>query len=47
MVMRSVFSCSLKMHLKFDLKGSTVDRSATDKEKVGIVILNVHVHIYM
>ena len=33
-VMRNVFSCRLKMHLKFDLKGSTVDRSASDKEKV-------------
>ena len=34
MVMRSVFSSSLKMHRKFDLKGSTVDRLASDKEKV-------------
>lgn len=36
MVMRSVFSSSLKMHRKFDLKGSTVDRLASDKEKAKI-----------
>lgn len=34
MVMRNVFSCTLKMHKKYDLKGSTVDRAASNKEKV-------------
>ena len=34
LVMRSVFSSSVCMHQKFDLKGSTVDRQASDKEKV-------------
>ena len=34
MVMRNVFSCKLKMHKKYDLKGSTVDRAASNKEKV-------------
>ncbi len=33
-VMRNVFSSEFKVHLKFDLKGSTVDRAASDKEKV-------------
>ena len=33
-VMRNVFSSEVKVHLKFDLKGSTVDRAASDKEKV-------------
>ena len=32
--MRSVFSSSVSMHQKFDLKGSTVDRQASDKERV-------------
>jgi 1-phosphatidylinositol-5-phosphate 4-kinase len=32
-VMRNVFSHQLKMHVKFDLKGSTVDRAASEKEK--------------
>jgi len=32
-VMRNVFSGFLKIHKKFDLKGSTVDREASDKEK--------------
>ena len=32
--MRNVFSSEFKVHLKFDLKGSTVDRAASDKEKV-------------
>ena len=35
LVMRSVFSCTLPVHRKYDLKGSTIDRQATDKEKVG------------
>lgn len=34
MVMRNVLSSVVKMHIKFDLKGSTVDRQASDKEKV-------------
>ena len=33
-VMRNVFSARLKVHRKFDLKGSTVDRQASTKEKV-------------
>lgn len=33
MIMRSVFSSSVSMHQKFDLKGSTVDRQASDKER--------------
>ena len=33
-VMRNVFSSRLKMHKKYDLKGSTVDRAASNKEKV-------------
>ncbi|CAB3359149.1 phosphatidylinositol 5-phosphate 4-kinase type-2 alpha isoform X2 [Cloeon dipterum] len=32
-VMRNVFSNHLRTHRKFDLKGSTVDREASDKEK--------------
>jgi len=32
-VMRNVFSNHLQTHRKFDLKGSTVDREASDKEK--------------
>ncbi|GAB0096703.1 phosphatidylinositol 5-phosphate 4-kinase type-2 alpha [Sergentomyia squamirostris] len=31
-VMRNVFSSHLKVHRKFDLKGSTVEREASDKE---------------
>ena len=31
-VMRNVFSSHLSLHKKFDLKGSTVDREASDKE---------------
>lgn len=31
-VMRNVFSSHLTVHRKFDLKGSTVDREASDKE---------------
>ena len=33
-VMRNVFSSTVTIHRKFDLKGSTVDRAATHKEKV-------------
>ncbi|XP_065897361.1 phosphatidylinositol 5-phosphate 4-kinase type-2 alpha-like [Dysidea avara] len=33
MVMRNVFSSRLKMHKKYDLKGSTVARAASNKEK--------------
>ncbi|CAG7836636.1 unnamed protein product, partial [Allacma fusca] len=32
-VTRNVFSNHLKIHRKYDLKGSTVDREASDKEK--------------
>ncbi|XP_050301960.1 phosphatidylinositol 5-phosphate 4-kinase type-2 alpha isoform X2 [Anthonomus grandis grandis] len=32
-VMRNVFSNHLSMHRKFDLKGSTVDREASEKER--------------
>lgn len=32
-VMRNVFSNHLSTHRKFDLKGSTVDREASDKER--------------
>jgi len=32
-VIRNVFSTHLKVHKKFDLKGSTVDREASDKER--------------
>lgn len=33
LVMRSVFSNRFKVHFKYDIKGSTVDREATIKEK--------------
>ncbi|XP_074659680.1 phosphatidylinositol 5-phosphate 4-kinase type-2 alpha-like [Tubulanus polymorphus] len=33
LVMRNVFSPRLPVHRKYDLKGSTVDRQASDKEK--------------
>jgi hypothetical protein len=33
-VMRNVFSGHLKVHKKYDLKGSTVDREASEKEKL-------------
>ena len=46
MVMRNVFSCTLKMHKKYDLKGSTVDRAASNKEKVRTVLLNILYFIY-
>jgi len=32
-VIRNVFSAHLKVHRKYDLKGSTVDREASEKEK--------------
>ncbi|XP_078483278.1 phosphatidylinositol 5-phosphate 4-kinase type-2 alpha isoform X2 [Ciona intestinalis] len=32
-VMRNVFSCQFRAHKKYDLKGSTVQREASDKEK--------------
>jgi len=32
-VQRNVFSSHIRVHKKYDLKGSTVDREATDKEK--------------
>ena len=32
-VMRNVFSNHLNIHMKYDLKGSTVDREASEKEK--------------
>ena len=31
--MRNVFSNHLNIHMKYDLKGSTVDREASDKER--------------
>ena len=34
LVMKSVFSTKFKIHKKYDLKGSTVDRQASSKEKV-------------
>ena len=33
-VMRNILSHKYRTHLKFDLKGSTVDRAASEKEKV-------------
>ena len=32
-VMRNVFSNHLKIHMKYDLKGSTIDREASQKER--------------
>jgi 1-phosphatidylinositol-5-phosphate 4-kinase len=32
-VMRNIFTTRLKIHKKYDLKGSTIDREASDKEK--------------
>ena len=32
-VMRNIFSNHLKIHKKYDLKGSTVDREASEKER--------------
>ena len=37
-VMRNILSSSVKVHRKFDLKGSTVDRAASHKEKVKYII---------
>ena len=34
LVMRNVCSSKLKIHFKYEVKGSTVDRSASDKEKL-------------
>lgn len=34
-VMRNIFSSALKVHVKYNLKGSTVDREASEKEKAG------------
>ena len=34
--MRNVLSCVVNINQKFDLKGSTVDRAASHKEKVSI-----------
>ena len=31
-VMKNVFAHNLKIHKKYDLKGSKVDRAATDKD---------------
>ena len=31
-VMKNVFAANLRLHKKYDLKGSTVDREATDKD---------------
>lgn len=36
LVMKSVFSSKFKIHKKYDLKGSTVDRQASHKEKVRV-----------
>jgi 1-phosphatidylinositol-5-phosphate 4-kinase len=33
LVMRNVFTSKYKIHIKYDLKGSSVDRTATNKEK--------------
>ena len=38
MVMRNVFSSTVKIHRKFDLKGSRVDRAASHKEKVHLTV---------
>ena len=40
-VMRNVLSTSVHIHKRFDLKGSTVDRSASDKEKVHLLGLDL------
>ncbi|CAF1241038.1 unnamed protein product [Rotaria magnacalcarata] len=34
LVMRNIFSSKLKIHFKYDVKGSTFGRSATDKKKL-------------
>ena len=38
LVMKSVFSSKFKIHKKYDLKGSTVDRQASSKEKVRLLL---------
>lgn len=39
LVMKSVFSSKFKIHKKYDLKGSTVDRQASTKEKVTVLVI--------
>ena len=39
-VMRNILSSSVKVHRKFDLKGSTVDRAASHKEKVYVLVMS-------
>lgn len=39
LVMKSVFSSKFKIHKKYDLKGSTVDRQASTKEKVTVLAM--------
>lgn len=34
LVMRNILSTKFKIHVKYDVKGSTVDRTATEKEKL-------------
>ena len=46
MVMRNVFSAKLKVHRKFDLKGSTVDRQASTKERVCVIIVCACMYLY-
>ena len=36
-VQRNVLSAKLPVHVKYDLKGSTIDRSASTKERVSVV----------
>ncbi|GFO24439.1 phosphatidylinositol 5 phosphate 4 kinase type 2 [Plakobranchus ocellatus] len=38
-VMRNVFSPRLSIHKKYDVKGSTVDRSASEKERVSVPVV--------
>ena len=44
LVMKSVFSTKFKIHKKYDLKGSTVDRQASSKEKVWVPAVVVDKH---
>lgn len=37
-VMRNIFSSPLNVHRKYDLKGSTIDREASEKEKPKIIV---------
>ena len=46
LVMRNVFSARLKVHRKFDLKGSTVDRQASTKEKVQQFCIVLFAYVY-